>query len=388
MRTNRHNKPNRFIQRFNQICFASDGEDPGSGALGDGGEGGGGGGSSADSAPAAPAIPNGGGRVEQPVDYDWGGSYSTADDAREVAGILQLSDQDVLTQDQISALLNFTAPPVKKPAAQPATPAAPQAPAAPAAGAPPANSADPANPQPPTTPANDMATALVAAMKAAGVVPPTNQGAQPPSQPSNPQAPRPFYGEGGLMPAVTVAPEYIAGLIGTEDPAEIAKAAPAINGLVGGIMNRVALDMAALVRASQQHILSQIPQMVQSHTTSVQTTSKFFDTHKNLDKPAIRPIVAQIAKAMMTARQNAGQPIYDDQFMSDLAENAYRAVETNYGFNLRPAPAVANAQPNPANPAPAPRRPWTPPRSAPAGRSGVQPVQQSAEPTDVLDFLL
>lgn len=370
IRLNRHNTSRNFADRFTGICSNDNEQTPSSG----GDPGGGGGGMS-----GTPG-PSGGGQVQQDAGHSFGNpSPPSQNDANRVANLLSKGSENVLSTDDIAALVRFDAPfKQKAPATQPnAATAVQQTPSQ-------QQQTKPQTQQPPAQPTlSPDAQALITALK-------QQLGNVAPQQPANPNPapqetqPVPYYG--GEVQALQVSPQILAGLLGTEDAAVLAQSAPAVNTLVNGIMNRVMQDMSARMQASIAAALTtHVPQQIRTAQTTSELESKFYAKHAYLKTPALQPMVNQISGLYAVAMTKTDPNFqWDDKAFDTVAQLVNRQFERTYGFPIpvtTPAP-LANApkQQNPAAPQNPPAQPYM-------SSGGARPPVVSTPPSQSADVL-
>ena len=379
-RLNRHNTfRNRLLERISGVMFNDNGAAPsGGGSAPTGGDPGGGGGVS-----GSPG-PSGGGQQQQDAGHSFGNtSPPSPDHGTRVANLLTQSNSNpdmAISFDDIADLIKFDAP-FKPTTPAPAAPAASATPAVPnAATAPPAPPAAPA--APPTqgiTP-----EVLAEALRQAGI------GGQPAAPtPANPTEPPPYYG--GEVPALQIRPEIVSALVGTSDPAIIAQAAPAINTLVNGIMNRVIADQTARMQSTIATLMNNhVPQAIQQHTQVNNLETQFYADNKHLDKPNLKPLVNQIS-GLYAAAQKKTDPnfAWNKQHFSTVAQLVSRQFERIYGVPLAGAGPITTNAPGtpPANQQTVPPAPPAQPYMS-SGSTRPPVVQpNSSQSADLLAFV-
>lgn len=338
----RLNKINPILARLQGICF-NDPNDAGSGA-----DPGGGGGASDSGGAPSPAPSGGGGQEQEPANHNFNAPSSSAPSAERVAGILQKKDTDYLDFSDIAALIGFDAP-FAAPAASatPAAPAATPTPAAPAPATPAPAQTPPANAPQPLT-----AEAIAAAVREA--VAPQNPNPNPaPSGPKN-------YYEGER--AIAVNNDLVGALIGTTDAAQIAQAAPAVNALVNGLANHVMRDMQMQMFQVAQAIVKGVPQQVTAHATVNEAEKAFYSKYSELNKPAFKAVVDNIAGVVIAAKRKANPNFrLDDATIQLIGEQAHKQLKNEFGFDIPRAVAQVRQAPKqqaqPGNPSPQQRQP-------------------------------
>lgn len=363
----RHIYPrNKLFARLSGICFNTPTDS--------GGEPGGGGGESVDQGAPAPSLPNGGGQVQQNADHSsFNSPPSSAADSQNVREIMNRGDNATLSMDEIAALVRFDAPFKAPPAAaasvQPTEPVQPAAPAVPAA------------PEAPTI-SQDARAIIDALRQSQANVPPAPAN----TPPSAPDAPRPYYG--GEIPAVRVSQEVLQGILGTNDPAILANASPAIDSLINGVLNRAYQDTNARMEAMARSLLTMMPQHVQTIQQTSDAEREFYTGFPELKSNELRPLVNQISSLYVTAMRKTNPGFaWTPETRAQCGELIHREFERRYGFKIpRTAqPTIGNVPAAPAQPTPAaPRLPFVP-RGGARPPAANTPQHQSA---DVLSFVI
>lgn len=372
-RLNRHNTFRNFVARFAGICYNTPGE--ASSAPASGGDPGGGGGGGT---PSPAATPSGGQQQQDAGHSAFGNSPPpSAADSTRVSTLLAAGNanpETSLSMDDIAALVRFDAP--FTPKATPAAPVVPNAATVPPAPAAPAAPAAPTGPQ-----LSPDAKAIVDALRTAGLGQPAPAPAAAP-EPA-PAAPVPYYG--GEVQALQVTPQILSALVGSEDPAVLSQAAPAVNTLVNGIMNRVVADMRMQMQSTVAAMMqTHIPQVVQQQQQTHSLETQFYGTHKHLDKPTLKPLVNQISALYRSAQLKTDPNFaWTPEHFNTVAALVSRQFERMYGVPLAGAgPVTTNAPP--ATPAPA--APQLPYMSSGSTRPPVvQPNQNQS--ADLLAFV-
>lgn len=372
----RHTYPrNKLFARLSGICMNNNQTPDSGGNPGDGGGGEGGGAG----APGPESLPNGGGQVQQNADHSAFNTPSPSPGhADRVREIMNRSDETHLTMDEIADLVRFDAP-FKTPAAAivPAQVAPPPAPPTPPA----------APPAPPPVSAD--AKAIIDALKAAGVATPQNP--QQPAPNTPPAPPQSYYG--GEVPAVRITPQVLSGILGTDDPAILATAGPAVDSLVNGILNKAHADTNARMEAMARGLLSMIPQQVQQVNQVSQAETEFYNGFPELKTPAMRPLVNEISSLYVTAMRKTNPNFtWTPEARAQCGELIHRDFERRYGFKIprgqraviSNAPPAAPAQPAPT-PAPAAHQPPYIARGGARPPAVSTPANQSA---DLMAFVI
>lgn len=350
MRLNRHNMfRNRLLERISGICFNDNDAGGGGGSApsaptsgGDPGGGDGGGGTPG---------PSGGGQVQQDAVHSFGTPSSPSpSSAQRVSELLKKGNEDHLSFDDIHTLISFDAPFGGNQQTSP-----PPASTQPNAAAPTPAQANP-NPAPAAPQLSADAKAIIDALRASQTANPAPSNPNP--EPAKEQAPIPYYG--GEVAPLQVAPNILSAIVGSEDPAILQQAAPAINALVNGIMNRARQDTITHVQNMLSTALAtHVPQTVQQMQQTSQLEQQFYSAHKHLDNPALKPLVNQISSLYHTAMRKTDPNFkWTPEHFNTVAALTARQFEKTYGFPLPGAgPVTTNAPPanpqNPQNPAPA-----------------------------------
>lgn len=336
----RRNKINPILARLQGICF-NDPNDAGSGA-----DPGGGGGAGDGGGAPSPAIPsNGGGQEQEAANHNFNAPPSSAPSAERVSGILAKKDTDVLDFSDIAALIGFDAP-FAQSATPAATPAAAPAPTTPAPVTPPVAQPTPTAPQPLT------AEAIAAAVREA--VAPQNPNPNP-----TPTGPKNYY-EGER--AIAVNNDLVGALIGSTDAGQIAQAAPAVNALVNGLANHVMRDMQMQMFQVAQAIVKGVPQQVTAHATVNEAEKAFYGKYSELNKPAFKAVVDNIAGVVIAAKRKANPNFrLDAATIQLIGEQAHKQLKNEFGFDIPRAVAQVRQAPKPqaqpGTPAPQQRQP-------------------------------
>lgn len=117
----------------------------------------------------------------------------------------------------------------------------------------------------------------------------------------------------------------------------------AITSLVNGVAASI---HARIAQETQQQLQHGVPQMIaqaeQTRSTAQRVENDFYGTHKDLDRPELRPFIQQLAVALM---QETGKMEWSPEFRDALAHRARSVFGTQVPAPLPPAPLPQQTAP-------------------------------------------
>lgn len=191
----------------------------------------------------------------------------------------------------------------------------------------------------------------------------------PQAQQQNPGGQQQPQGPLDVLPSYAYnIPDQLQVGLNSEDPAVQKQA---LGALLQGVSQTVHRNLAQAVQQFIPHFIGQVvPQLVQGQLLSHQIQTDFYGTYSELDNPAIKPMIAQVAHDIFT---RTGAQAWTPQLKQQIAQAVYQTLGRQMpmpgqqpGQQFMPQPQILPQTPPPAMVGGSPAR-----AGAPNGRMSV-----------------